>query len=54
VDGDGFTPLTVMTGIVGEKETEVSGEGLAEGMSIAVPGKRQEGESKRRFGLSLF
>lgn len=54
VEGDNFTPLIVETGIVGEKETEVSGEGLSDGMSIAVPGKRQEGESKRRFGLSLF
>ncbi len=54
VEGDSFTPFIVETGIVGEKETEVSGEGLREGMKIAVPGKRQEGESKRRFGLSLF
>lgn len=54
VDGEVFTPVMVTTGIVGEKETEVSGEGLVEGMSIAVPGKRQEGGSKRRFGLSLF
>ena len=54
VEGDSFTPFIVETGIVGEKETEVSGEGLREGMAIAVPGKRQEGESKRRFGLSLF
>ena len=54
VEGDSFIPFIVETGIVGEKETEVSGEGLREGMAIAVPGKRQEGESKRRFGLSLF
>ncbi len=54
VDGDTFTPLTVTTGIIGEKRTEVSGADLVEGMSIAEPLKRQDAERKRRFGLSLF
>ena len=54
VDGDSLTPVTVTTGIVGEKATEVSGAGLAEGMAIAVPLKRQDTQRKRRFGLSLF
>lgn len=52
--GDGLEPVTVSTGIVGEKYTEVSGDGLAEGQSIAVPKKREDNERKRRFGLSLF
>lgn len=54
VDGDTLTPLTVSTGIIGEKLTEVSGPDLADGMPIAVPLKRQDVEHKRRFGLKLF
>ena len=46
-------PLTVTTGIIGEHNVEVSGEGLQEGMAIVVPEKRKT-EAKRRFGLSLF
>ena len=46
--------LTVATGIMGEKVTEVSNPDLAEGMAIAVPLKRQDAKRKRRFGLSLF
>jgi HlyD family secretion protein len=49
-----LTPLTVTTGIIGEKAVEVSGTELAEGMTIAVPLKRQDAQRKRRFGLSLF
>jgi HlyD family secretion protein len=51
---DTLTPLTVTTGITGEKVTEVSNPELAEGMTIAVPQKRGDAERKRRFGLSLF
>jgi HlyD family secretion protein len=54
VDGDTLAPLTVSTGIIGEKVTEVSGAELAEGMAIAVPLKREDQKRKRRFGLSLF
>ena len=54
IDGDTLTPLTVATGITGEKITEVSGPELADGMPIAVPLKRGDVERKRRFGLSLF
>ena len=54
VDGDTLTPLTVSTGIIGEKVTEVSGAELADGMAIAVPLKRRDVKRKRRFGLSLF
>jgi HlyD family secretion protein len=54
LDGDTLMPLSVATGIIGEKVTEVSDPGLADGMTIAVPQKRQDAERKRRFGLSLF
>jgi HlyD family secretion protein len=54
LDGDTLTPLTVATGITGEKVTEVSNPDLAEGMTIAVPLKRQDAKRKRRFGLKLF
>jgi HlyD family secretion protein len=50
----GLRPLTVATGIVGEKLTEVSGPGLEPGLKIAVPGDRKEEKRRRRFGLSLF
>ena len=52
--GDTLTPLTVVTGIIGEKFTEVSAPDLADGMTIAVPQKRKDAVRKRRFGLSLF
>ena len=54
VDGTTLAPLTVSSGIIGEKRTEVSGAELSDGMTIAVPLKRQDAERKRRFGLSLF
>jgi HlyD family secretion protein len=54
IDGDTFTPLTVTTGIIGEKRTEVSGADLVEGMTIAEPLKREDAKRKRRFGLRLF
>jgi len=53
-DGDEITPKKVRTGIVGEKETEISGDGLQEGMAIVLPPKRAETKRRRRFGLSLF
>ncbi|MGD2118324.1 MAG: efflux RND transporter periplasmic adaptor subunit [Chromatiales bacterium] len=53
-DNNELTPLTVSTGIIGEKNTEISGAGLSEGMGIAVPLKRGDAKRKRRFGLSLF
>ena len=54
LDGDTLTPLTVTTGITGEKVTEVNSPDLAEGMTIAEPQKRGDAELKRRFGLRLF
>jgi len=54
VEGERLVPLTVETGIVAEKMTEVSGLELMDGMTIAVPPRRQDTERRRRFGLSLF
>ena len=54
VDGDTLTPLAVTTGIIGEKVTEVRSTDLSDGMTIAVPLKREDATRKRRFGLSLF
>lgn len=53
VTGGELQPVTVATGIVGERMVEVRGDGLREGMAVAVPEKRKT-ERKRRFGLSLF
>jgi len=55
-DGNELTPLVVMTGLVGEERTEVEGEGLAEGMRVALPGSGDEREQRgrRRRGLRLF
>ena len=47
-------PLEVVVGIVGEKETEISGEGINEDVQVALPPKQTDGKRKRRFGLSLF
>ncbi|KPJ92716.1 MAG: hypothetical protein AMJ55_09380 [Gammaproteobacteria bacterium SG8_15] len=54
IQGENLQPLPVTIGFVGEKETEISGDGVEEGMAIAVPPKRGDSEHKRRFGLSLF
>ncbi len=53
-DGDALTPLTVTTGIVGEKFTEVSGPGLEADLPVAVPTDRKSAQRRRSFGLSLF
>lgn len=53
-DGGALAPLTVATGIVGEKLTEVSGPGLTPDLQIAVSGDRKDTKRRRRFGLSLF
>lgn len=52
-DAGSLRPITVSTGILGERHVEVRSEELREGMAIAVP-ERRETERKRRFGLSLF
>ena len=51
---DSLAPLTVTTGIVGEKVTEIDGPGLTPELEIAVPGAREERARRRQFGLSLF
>ncbi|MCG6969932.1 MAG: efflux RND transporter periplasmic adaptor subunit [Gammaproteobacteria bacterium] len=53
-DGEEVKPLKVALGTTGEKETQISGEGVREGLPIVVPASRKGGERKRRFGLSLF
>jgi HlyD family secretion protein len=52
-DGASLRPITVTTGISGERFVEVSGAGLQADMPVLVPEKRKS-ERKRRFGLSLF
>lgn len=52
--GEELTPLKIQVGIIGERETEIRGEDLHEGMTIVLPPKRMESERRRRFGLSLF
>lgn len=47
-------PIKVDLGIIGEKETEISGDHVTQDMPVAIPPKRGENERKRRFGLSLF
>ena len=53
-DGEDITTIKVSTGIVGERETEVSSPDLQEGMTILLPPKQTESKKRRRFGLSLF
>jgi HlyD family secretion protein len=52
--GDDVKPLIVVLGTTGEKETQISGEEVKEGMSVVVPASRKDAERKRRFGLRLF
>lgn len=51
--GAGLVSRRVRTGLVGEKETAVEGEGVAPGMRVAVSLRREDESSKRR-GFSLF
>jgi HlyD family secretion protein len=53
-DGARLAPVTVTTGIVGDKLTEVNGPGLATDTQIAMPGERKDTPRRRQFGLSLF
>lgn len=51
----GLKPVKVQTGLVGDKETEVSGPDLAEGTSVAVPdGKNSKSGGPRAPGLRLL
>ena len=51
--GGVLEPRRVKIGLVGEKQTEVEGEGVTEGMPVAVP-LRKEDQSRRRRAFSLF
>jgi len=54
-DGETLKPMFVRTGLVGERDTEVSGEDVQEGMSVAVPpGRAQAGSRRHGHGLRLF
>ena len=53
-NSDKVTPIKVSTGIIGERQTEVSGDGLEADMEIIVPARRKDKKRKRSFGLSLF
>ncbi|MBI3776371.1 MAG: efflux RND transporter periplasmic adaptor subunit [Gammaproteobacteria bacterium] len=56
VNPAGLEPLRVQTGLVGEKETEVSGAALEENMTIAVPESVAKGAQggPRPPGMRLF
>jgi len=49
----GLEPHKVTVGLVGEKETEVSGADVSEGMSVAIPRRKQDDGTHMR-GFSLF
>lgn len=53
---NGLTPLKVQTGLVGEKETEVFGDAVAEGQSVVVPDSKnaKSASGRRAPGLRLF
>ncbi len=51
---NGFTPITVKLGIVGERETEVIANNLEENMTVVLPPKNKDATQSRRFGLKLF
>lgn len=53
-DGEQLKPKKVQTGIAGEKQTEIRSKDIKEGMRVAIPAKRQQGQRKRKFGLKLF
>jgi HlyD family secretion protein len=50
---NGLEPRRVKTGLVGEKQTQVQGEGVTPGMPVAVPLRKQD-EPRKRRGFSLF
>jgi HlyD family secretion protein len=49
-----LAPLRVQVGIVGESETEIRGEAVAEGLAIAVPLTLERSANRRPRGFSLF
>ena len=48
-----YTPLKIKMGIISERQTEIFGRSVKQGMKIAVPVKRKK-SSRRRRGLSVF
>ena len=53
-DGGDVKPLKVTLGTAGEKQTQISGKGVQEGMLVIVAANRKDSERRRRFGLRLF
>lgn len=51
---DGVSPLKVKVGLTSDRETQVSGNNLAEGTQIVLPGGRRGPDRKRTTGLRLF
>jgi HlyD family secretion protein len=51
---DRLRPVIVNTGLVGEEWTEISGDAIAEGVAVAVPGTRKDMRRERRRGVTLF
>jgi len=49
----GLEARRVVTGLVGEQSTEVTGEGVVEGLEVAIPLRKDETTRMRR-GISLF
>jgi hypothetical protein len=49
----GLEARRVVTGLVGEQYTEVAGDGIVEGLDVAIP-LRKDDSTPRRRGISLF
>ncbi len=52
--GDSVKPVKVSLGLMSDRETEISAEGLTEGTRIVIPGKRKAPVRKRKTGVRLF
>jgi HlyD family secretion protein len=52
--GERLHPIVVMTGLVSDEQTEVSGDGLKEGMWVALPSTSRERGPRRRRGFRFF
>jgi HlyD family secretion protein len=51
---DGAVPIKVILGLSSDHQTEVSAEGLIEGMQIIIGGKDDRSGQKRKTGIRLF
>jgi len=53
-EATGVKPVKVALGLTSDRETEVSAEGLAEGMPVIVADNRKAATKKRTTGIRLF